>query len=78
MDVNQGQKNKASDWNDATTNAKVLHASTYEKMFFPVENNLFLLSILVVIIVKVIFISSFLFYCLLFNHSFPTNPKQDY
>ena len=28
MDVNQGQKNNASDWNDATTNAKVLHAST--------------------------------------------------
>ena len=27
-DVNQGQKNNASDWNDATTNAKVLHAST--------------------------------------------------
>ena len=29
-----------------------------------------------VIIVRVIFISSFLFYCLLFNHSFPTNPNK--
>ena len=29
-----------------------------------------------VIIVKVIFISAFLFYCLLLNHSFPTNPNR--
>ena len=29
-----------------------------------------------VIIVKVIFISAFLFYCLLLNHSFPTNPNK--
>ena len=29
-----------------------------------------------VIIVKVIFIRSFLFYCLLLNHSFPTNPNS--
>jgi len=29
-----------------------------------------------VIIVKVIFISLFLFYCLLLNHSFPTNPNR--
>ena len=29
-----------------------------------------------VIIVKVIFISVFLFYCLLSNHSFPTNPNR--
>ena len=29
-----------------------------------------------VIIVRVIFISSFLLYCLLFNHSFPTNPNR--
>ena len=29
-----------------------------------------------VIIVKVIFISSFLLYCLLLNHSFPTNPNS--
>ena len=30
-----------------------------------------------VIIVRVIFISPFLFYCLLLNHSFPTNPNRD-
>ena len=29
-----------------------------------------------VMIVRVIFISSFLFYCLLLNHSFPTNPNK--
>ena len=29
-----------------------------------------------VIIVRVIFISSFFFYCLLLNHSFPTNPNM--
>ena len=29
-----------------------------------------------VIVVEVIFISSFLFYCLLLNHSFPTNPNS--
>ena len=29
-----------------------------------------------VIIVSIIFISSFLFYCLLLNHSFPTNPNR--
>ena len=29
-----------------------------------------------VIIVRIVFISSFLFYCLLLNHSFPTNPQQ--
>ena len=29
-----------------------------------------------VIIVRVIFISPFLFYCLLLNHSFPTNPNN--
>ena len=29
-----------------------------------------------VIIVGIVFISSFLFYCLLLNHSFPTNPNK--
>ena len=29
-----------------------------------------------VIVVRIIFISSFLFYCLLLNHSFPTNPNR--
>ena len=29
-----------------------------------------------VIIVRIVFISSFLFYCLLLNHSFPTNPNK--
>ena len=29
-----------------------------------------------VILVRIIFISSFLFYCLLLNHSFPTNPNS--
>ena len=29
-----------------------------------------------VVIVRVIFISAFLFYCLLLNHSFPTNPNK--
>ena len=29
-----------------------------------------------VIIVRIVFISSFLFYCLLLNHSFPTNPNR--
>ena len=29
-----------------------------------------------VIIVRIVFISSFLFYCLLYNHSFPTNPNK--
>ena len=33
-----------------------------------------LCTILVVIIVKFIFIHSFLFYCVLYNHSFQTNP----
>jgi hypothetical protein len=33
-------------------------------------------SIQAVIIVRVIFICSFLFCCLLFNHSFPTNPNK--
>ena len=32
--------------------------------------------ILVVIVVKIIFIHSFLFYCLLYNHSFKTNPNS--
>ena len=31
----------------------------------------------VVIFVREIFIGFFLFYCLLFNHSFPTNPNSD-
>ena len=31
-----------------------------------------------VMIVRVIFISSFFFYCLLSNHSFSNKPKQDY
>ena len=30
-----------------------------------------------VIIIRMVFISSFLFYCLLSNHSFQSNPKQD-
>ena len=34
-----------------------------------------LCTILVVIIVKIIFIRSFLFYCLLCNHSFKSNPN---
>ena len=29
-----------------------------------------------VILVRIVFIRSFLFYCLLFNHSFPTNPNK--
>ena len=29
-----------------------------------------------VIIVRIVFISAFLFYCLLLNHSFPTNPNR--
>ena len=29
-----------------------------------------------VIIVRIVFISSFLFYCLFLNHSFPTNPNR--
>ena len=29
-----------------------------------------------VIIVRIVFIGSFLFYCLLSNHSFPTNPNS--
>ena len=29
-----------------------------------------------VLIVGIVFMSSFLFYCLLFNHSFPTNPNR--
>ena len=29
-----------------------------------------------VIIVRIVFISSFFFYCLLLNHSFPTNPNK--
>ena len=33
-------------------------------------------TILVLIIVKIIFICSFLFYCLLYNHSFKTNPNS--
>jgi hypothetical protein len=33
-------------------------------------------SNIAVIIVKVIFISAFLFYCLLLNHSFPTKPNR--
>ena len=31
---------------------------------------------MVVIIVKIIFIGSFFFYCLLYNHSFQTNPNS--
>ena len=31
-----------------------------------------------VIIVRTIFISAYLFYCLLLNHSFPTNPNSVY
>ena len=31
-----------------------------------------------VIIVRIVFISSLLFYCLLLNHSFPTNPNRIY
>jgi hypothetical protein len=34
------------------------------------------LSNVVVIIVRIVLISSFLFYCLLSNHSFPTNPNS--
>ena len=34
------------------------------------------MSNVAVIIVKVIFISAFLFYCLLLNHSFQTNPNR--
>jgi hypothetical protein len=34
-----------------------------------------LCTILVVIVVKIIFIRSFLFYCLLYNHRFKTNPN---
>ena len=33
-------------------------------------------SIIVVIIVKIIFLCSFLLYCLLYNHSFKTNPNS--
>ena len=33
-------------------------------------------TILVVIIVEIVFIHSFFFYCLLCNHSFPTNPNS--
>ena len=33
-------------------------------------------SNIAVIIVRIIFIGSFLFYCLLLNHSFPTNPNK--
>ena len=33
-------------------------------------------SNIAVIIVRIIFISAFLFYCLLLNHSFPTNPNS--
>ena len=33
-------------------------------------------SNVVVIIDRIVFISLFLFYCLLFNHSFPTNPNS--
>ena len=32
-------------------------------------------TILVVIIVKITFVNSFFFYCLLYNHSFKTNPN---
>ena len=28
------------------------------------------------IIVRIVFVSAFLFYCLLYNHSFPTNPNS--
>ena len=35
-----------------------------------------LCTIVVVIIVKMIFMSSFFFYCLLCNHSFQTNPNS--
>ena len=31
-----------------------------------------------IIIVEIVFIGSFLFYCLLFNHSFQNKPKQNY
>ena len=33
-------------------------------------------AVVAVILVKVVFISSFLFYCLLLNHSFSTNPNR--
>ena len=33
-------------------------------------------TIIVVIIVRIVFIGSFLFYCLLLNHSFQTNPNS--
>ena len=33
-------------------------------------------SNIAVILVRIVFISSFLFYCLLLNHSFPTNPNK--
>ena len=33
-------------------------------------------AVVAVIIVRIVFIDSFLFYCLLYNHSFPTNPNR--
>ena len=33
-------------------------------------------AVVAVIIVRIVFISAFLFYCLLLNHSFPTNPNK--
>ena len=33
-------------------------------------------AVVAVIIVRIVFISSFFFYCLLLNHSFPTNPNR--
>ena len=33
-------------------------------------------AVVAVIIVRIVFIGSFLFYCRLLNHSFPTNPNK--
>ena len=44
-------------------------------MFFS-SLRVYCVTIIAVIIVRVIFIRSFLFYCLLLNHSFPTNPNM--
>jgi len=33
-------------------------------------------AVVAVIVVRIVFISSFLFYCLLLNHSFPKNPNS--
>ena len=46
-------------------------------MFSKFEKSISLcVTVLVVIIVKILFICSFLFYCLLYNHSLKTNPNN--